>query len=189
MPYSPGTVLISLKDHWIMSGPKTGKHHSVMVTYGCSQDAQKRPIYKQMSINEIYFDGKPNIELWVDAKLVGLCAIEVSRDDPEDVEPEHAHLGVYYHVSLHAVIIRKTKRKMGFSDYLSTAAAELMSNQILDFMSLDSVNACTVIFTADLVSAEGETFYFDMVDKAENNFSACGKILGRKVEMSLEAWF
>jgi hypothetical protein len=157
-----------------------------MVTYGCANDEQKLTIFRKMVIDDRHFVGKPSLELWVDSKLVGLCALDVGQDD---VEPEDAHLDVYYHASLHAVIIKKSKRGMGFAQYLSTAAADILSNQVLNFMSEDGVKTCTVIVQADFVSIEGETFYFDMADKAIDNFSAYKKIMGRKVEMIHEVGF
>lgn len=186
MALSPGPVLLPQTDHCIMQGPKAGKRHQVMVTYGCTSDKQKRPIFTKMVTDERHFVDKPSIELWVDSKLVGLCALEVGQDD---VEPEDAHLGVYYHATLHAVIIKKSKRGMGFAQHLTTAAAEILTNQVLDFMSQDGVKTCTVMVQADFVSTEGEAFYFDMADKAQDCFTAYNKIMGRKVEMVLDAGF
>jgi hypothetical protein len=158
-----------------------------MVTYGCAKDEQKRPIVSQMGLNESFLDGTTNIELWVDSKLVGLCALEVCRDDPEDADPEDEALGVHYRACLRAVVIRKSKRRMGFADYLSTAAAGLLNNQILSFMSEDALRACTVAVQAVFLSKEGEKFYFDMTDKVQNNFSVCERVMGKKVKMVLYA--
>lgn len=187
MPLSPGPVLLSVKEHLIMRGAKNGKLHHVMVTYGYAKDEQKRPIVSQMGLIKSFLDGTPSIELWVDSKLAGLCALEVSRDNPEDADPEDEAPGVHYRASVRAVVIRKSKRRMGFAHYLSTAAAGLFSSQIFSFMSEDGLKACTVAVQAVFLSKEGERFYFDMTDKVQNNFSVCEKILGKKVKMVFDA--
>ncbi|WAH60944.1 hypothetical protein LZ023_16140 [Pseudomonas silvicola] len=178
---------------WLHSSFDGKTEWQVMTSVGMATDVEKSPLVEEISragspLNDLYFIGMENLELWIDGQLAGLCRYRnVKPDANEDADDGALHL----YVVLEAVFIRPRYHSLGFGELVSEALAEQIDAGILTCLHKERPFKGQVGLTlfADFNSEQGERFFDHLHDVIFKRMEAMSDSLGVSIDVETDAGY
>ncbi|QXW42706.1 hypothetical protein [Pseudomonas amygdali] len=164
------------------------------ISIGMATDEQKAPLVNEIAqagspLNDKYFLGAENLELWIDNHLAGLCRCRLSAPDEEEaLATEESFMAWVY---LDAVFIRPCYQSLGFGERLSEQCVEQVTNSLLaHFRERHSgYSSIEVVLNADFESEQGERFFDQMTDNLQMNMDVIAQMLRIPIKVSTDAGY
>lgn len=166
------------------------RHWAVHFSIGMAIDDQKRHIFHELAaagnrLNEDYFLGVENLELWVDGQLGGLCRFSVCGDDDHDEFDElrvtpNAKSPYKIYIGLQAVFVRPQLKSRGFGEALCHQLSDVVTSGLLNRLLPQDVPSPSfnITLSADFESAEGERFYNELAQLLQMKLTVLEKTKG-----------
>lgn len=180
---------------WTRDSDDDRTQWGMCVSIGLATDEEKAPLVTEIAtagfpLDENYFLGAENLELWIDNQLAGLCRYNSRSFGPHDLLGSAAQ-PLAFDVTLDAVFVRPIYHSLGFGEILSEIMAEQISAGILTRMhGRRSLGGdVTLTMNADFNSFEGERFFENVIELISVNVATVSASLGVAFKLIVEAGY
>lgn len=180
---------------WTHDSDDNRTQRSVCVSIGLATDEEKAPLVTEIAtagtpLDENYFLGRENLELWIDNQLAGLCRYNSRLFGPHDLPGSASEL-LAFDVALDAVFVRPIYHSLGFGEILSEIMAEQILAGILTRMHRrrSQDGEITLTMSADFNSFEGERFFENIIELISANMGAVSAYHGVAFKMIVDAGY
>lgn len=186
----PQKRILTVFTHLTYSGSEWGCYISV----GMATDQQKALLVDEIAkagspLNQKYFLGAENLELWIDNQLAGLCRYRLSAPDEDQALAAGESFMAW--VYLDAVFIRPGYQSMGFGERLTEQCVEQLTNSFLAHIRdcYSDYPLIEVVLNADFESEQGERFFDQMTDNLQMNMDVIAQMLEIPIKVSTDAGY
>lgn len=171
-----------------------GSEWSCYISVGMATDEQKAPLVEEIAqagspLNDKYFLGAENLELWIDNHLAGLCRCRLSAPDEEEaLATGESFMALVY---LDAVFIRPCYQSLGFGERLSEQCVEQVTNSLMAHLRErhSGYSYIEIVLNADFESEQGERFFDQMTDSLQMNMDVIAQMLRIPIKVSTDAGY